>query len=574
MKKKKLNLGRIVKKAARGYKKKMEKETAKNVQMVPAQMVPQVIHIKEKEEIKEEKPKEEGISLVEKPGRMVMEKKEEEDLTRVNLKYALIPRGSSNPYAWVNIKWSVADSSLVYYVVEPKLDEREKKILNKIKDSLVEKLDIDFTTLKKGEAKEYLIGKFREMVALLAKPLSAQKQEQILYFIERDFIGMDKIEPIMQDPDIEDISCDGVGIPIYIYHRNPTIGSIRTNVKFDSGEELDIFVNKLAQRCGKSISIASPLLGGALPDGSRVQSTLGTDISRRGSNFTIRKFTKDPLTPVHMIKFKTMDEKILAYFWLLIEYGRSILVSGSTATGKTSLLNALSLFINPNLKVVSIEDTPELQLPLPHWLPQVARTPIAEIEGRKVGEVDLFDLLRESLRQRPDYLIVGEVRGKEAYVLFQQMATGHPALATIHANSIERLVNRLTTAPISLPANLLESLDIIIFLVRIKYKNTYVRKISNIYEIIGHDEKTNKPITNKVFTWNAGTNKFEAVNPSIIFKRISKQYGINENLLKSELARREKVLKWSAERDITDYRDFAKIIRLYYTRAEDLLSSI
>ncbi len=378
----------------------------------------------------------------------------------------------------------------------------------------------------------------------------------------------------MQDPDIEDISCDGVGIPVYIFHRNPLIGSIRSNVVFESAEELDTFVNKLSQRCGKTISIASPLVGASLPDGNRVQATLGTDIARRGSNFTIRKFTESPMTPVHLLKLKTLDSKLAAYLWLAIEYGRSILISGGVATGKTTALNALSLFIKPELKVVTIEDTPELRLPHPHWVPHVARQPIAQLEGREVGEVDLFDLLRESLRQRPDYLIVGEVRGREAYVLFQQIATGHASMSTIHADSFERLMDRLTTPPISLPPNLIEALDVIVFLVRIKYGNTYVRRISNVYEVIGYDRAKKIPLINEIFKWNPLTDKYAAVGDSVAIKKISEQYGITPAALQKELNDRAKIIDWMGERGIENYQDVAKIIRMYYTRPEQVLDVI
>ncbi len=361
---------------------------------------------------------------------------------------------------------------------------------------------------------------------------------------------------------------------MYVYHRNPVIGSVKTNIFFETGEELDIFVNKLSQRCGKSISVAQPLTGGTLPDGSRIQATLGTDIARKGSNFTIRKFSERPLTPVNLLNLKTLNTKIAAYLWFCVEYGRSILITGGVATGKTTLLNAMSLFIKPELKIVSIEDTAELVLPHPHWVPSVARLPMAEIGRKKVGEVDLFDLLKESLRQRPDYLIVGEVRGKEAYVLFQQIATGHSSLSTIHADSMERLIDRLTTPPISLPANLIEALDIIIFLVRIKYGQTYVRRIRSIFEILGFDKKKNFPIVNEVFKWNPTTDSYEEVNPSVVLKRISQQFGIKQEYLQHEISDRIKVLKWMVEKNIEDYRDVAKISKLYYTRSEELLEAI
>ncbi len=495
------------------------------------------------------------------------------NLRTINIFYDLI-KFDSKVFASVNIRWSDAHSSLIYQVIEPKLLPEEIKILNQIKTTLIEKLDIDFTTLRKEEARNYLVKRFEEMITPIIPEISEDKKKDFLYYIERDFIGLGKIEPLMKDPNLEDISCDGIGVPLYVYHRDPLIGSVKTNIFFETPEELDIFVNKLAQRCGKSISVAKPLVGGTLPDGSRIQTTLGTDIARKGSNFTIRKFTERPLTPINLLKLKTLDPRIAAYLWLCVEYGRSILITGGVATGKTTLLNGMSLFIKPELKIVSIEDTAELVLPHPHWVPSVARLPMVEMGRKKLGEVDLFDLLKESLRQRPDYLIVGEVRGKEAYVLFQQIATGHSSLSTIHADSMERLIDRLTTPPISLPANLIESLDVIIFLVRIKYGPMYVRRIRSIFEILGFNRKKNFPIVNEIFRWNPNNDSYEALNPSIVLKRISQQHGIKQEYLQQELSRRVKVLEWMVEKNIEDYRDVAKIAKLYYARPDELLEAI
>jgi flagellar protein FlaI len=572
-----IKMGRVFKKAVAGYRVIKADEERKRRSRMPSITIERVEAEKAAvTAVPVEAPKA-GAFPTPAPTIYRTQKQPEVDLTTVNIMYPLIPASpppGTRPFAAANIRWSAPDAALVYNLMEPELSQNEKDLLEKIKTSLVEKLDIDFTMLRKGEASEYLRRRFEEMLALMAAELTPERRAAMLYFIERDFIGLDKIEPFMQDPDIEDVSVDGVGIPIYVYHRNPVIGSVRTNVMFNTTDELDTFVHKLAQRCGKSISVASPLLGAALPDGSRVQATLATDIARRGSNFTIRKFTEIPLTPTHMMRFKTMDSKIGAYMWLAIEYGRSILISGGVATGKTSLLNALSLFIKPELKIVSIEDTPELKLPQPNWKAQVARQPIAEEEGRRIGEVDLFDLLRESLRQRPDYLIVGEVRGKEAFVLFQQIATGHASMSTIHADTMERLVDRLMTPPISLPGALLEALDVIIFLVRIKYGPAYVRRIANIYEVTGFDRANNMPITNEVFRWNPTTDKYDAVNPSVMLKKIAGQYGIPESSLQKELTQRAKVLDWFTQANLTDYRDIARVIKLYYTKPDDVLGAI
>jgi len=290
----------------------------------------------------------------------------------------------------------------------------------------------------------------------------------------------------MRDPLIEDISCTGISYPIYIFHRNPLIGEIKTNLQFNSDEELDNFVIKLSVRTGRIVSVANPLLDAALPNGARIQITFGKDISRRGSSFTIRKFTEDPFTPIDLLLYGTVDFNMLAYLWTLVEEGRSLLISGGTATGKTSFLNAISLFIKPEKKIISIEDTAELKLPHPNWLSEVARPGYGP---NRYGEVTMFDLLKAALRQRPDYIIVGEVRGEEAYILFQAMATGHAGLGTIHAESFEALMDRLLSPPINLPPSLLEVLDGVVFLKRLRYQGKYVRRVDKIYEILGFNKE-------------------------------------------------------------------------------------
>jgi len=490
------------------------------------------------------------------------------------LKYSLIPskpRKDESVFAYANIKWDDTSKRYIYMVVEPKLSPKLEKMLKRIKELLEERLDIDFSKLKKFEAKEYLNKQITELLEYFGFEITKSEKDVLRYYIERDFIGLGKIEPLMQDDQIEDISCDGVGIPIFVFHRDPKIGSVMTNVVFEDGNELDSFIIRMAQLCGKSISVASPLLDGALPDGSRLQATLATDIARRGSNFTIRKFTKNPLTPTHLLNYGTLDVRSLAYLWFVVDYGCSVLVCGGTASGKTTLLNVLSLFIKPDKKIVSIEDTAELRLPHPHWVPTVARTSIA---GEGIKEVDLFDLLKSSFRQRPDYIIVGEVRGKEAYILFQQMATGHPSLATIHAENITKLMDRLTSPPIDLPPGLIGSLDLIVFLQRMKYKDKFVRRMNEVIEMVRFDPGMHRPVVNTVFKWNSMNDTFENVGKSVMLKKIADRSGLTEREIKEELKRRMIVLAWLKENNILDYRDVHRVFNAYYTDPDGTISTM
>jgi flagellar protein FlaI len=506
---------------------------------------------------------------------------QEFDRTRLQLNYTLIPKRPGKDdrvYASAKIFWDEKNNHYEYELKEPEFTEKLKEVTLKVKNLLEQKLDVDFTKLKRFEAVGYLHKKVDDILGYYSFGLTKYEKDTMHYYMERDFIGIGKIEALMQDDNIEDISCDGIGIPIFIFHRNPKIGSVPTNITFESKEELDSFIMRMSQLCGKSLSVASPLVDGALPDGSRLQATLATDIARRGSNFTIRKFSQEPLTPVNLLSNNTIDVQQLAFLWLAVDYGRSVLVSGGTASGKTSLLNVLSLFIRPERKIISIEDTPELKLPHTHWIPTVARVPISmgrEVGGvSAIGEIDLFDLLKESVRQRPDYTIVGEVRGKEAYVLFQQMATGHPSLATIHAENELKLVDRLTTPPIELPAGLLANLDLIVFLMRGRYRDKHVRRVNEILEIIGVDPKTQKPITNQIFRWDPIRDKFEISNSSVTLKKIGDMNGLSEKQILYDLLRRMYVLHWMSRHNVTSYIDVFTVFSMYYAYPEKVLNMI
>jgi flagellar protein FlaI len=493
-----------------------------------------------------------------------------EEMRAIDIKYPLIPaepKPGEKVLAYVNIKWNQRIGSLVYNVIEPELTPRDKELVEHIKKDIEERLDVDFSKLGEIKAKEML----KKEVTTSMKEFTGvdpMKVPVIQYNIEKEIFGLGVIEPLMEDPEIEDISCDGVKIPLFIYHRNPKLGPLRTNLMFETTTDLDSFILKLAQKSGKSVSIADPLLDASLPDGSRVQCTMGTDIARRGSNFTIRKFTAYPLTPTHMLHYKTVDSLMLAYLWVAIENGKSILISGGTATGKTSLLNALSLFIRPELKILSIEDTPELRLPHVHWVPEVARSPLS-VKG-KIGEVTLFDLLKSSLRQRPDYLVVGEVRGKEAFVLFQQMATGHPSLATIHAASLTQLIDRLVTPPISLPPALIENVNIIVFLQRMKIKGKTSRRTSELLEIIGI--RGDRPVSAKIFEWSADNDEFIASGKSKILEEIARMTGLTEETIQAEILRRKHVLEWLKNNNVYDYKEVGRVVAEYYLSPETVIA--
>jgi len=494
-----------------------------------------------------------------------------------HLSYPLIPSKPAKGekvYARAEIFWDQKLNRYTYQVIEPEMTANIKNAMIKVKDLLEQKLDVSFSQMRTSEAREYIHQQVELILSYYGMNLSQVERDTLHYYMNRNFIGFGRVEPLMQDSQIEDISCDGIDIPIFVFHRNPVIGSLMTNIVYRDAGELDSFVVRLAQIAGKSVSVATPLVNGSLPDGSRIQATLATDIARRGSNFTVRKFTEKPLTPIHLINYGTVDVKTLAYLWLAVDFGKSVIVSGGTASGKTTMLNVISLFIRPEKKIVSIEDTPELKLPHPHWVPQVARSTVEIEEGRKFGEVDLFDLLKESLRQRPDYIIVGEVRGKEAYVLFQEMATGHPSLSTIHAENMPKLLDRLISPPISLPPSLVSSANIIVFLVGTRYRDRQVRRVNEILEITGTDEITKEPRTNQVFKWNPINDTFVISNPSMIMREIAAEAGMSEKQITDELERRMLLLNWMRAKNLTEYTDVNAVVNLYYNFPDRVISSI
>lgn len=488
----------------------------------------------------------------------------QQKLRQVTDNYPLITtrwHGARYVVATANITFNPVSNQLNYRIEEPPLDNRQRDLILKTIDLLQSRLEVDFSALKaKKEVYAFVDKKVNEIWEYLGVKLKPEEELKIKYYIFRDTIGLGKIEALMRDPNIEDISADGVGIPVFIFHRNPLYGEMSTNISFSTRQELDSFVMRLAQKSGKTVSVATPLLDATLPDNSRLQATFGTDIARKGSNFSIRKFFKAPLTVVDLMNYGTVNPLILAYLWFAVEEQQSVLVSGGTATGKTTFLNSISQFIHPTLKIVSIEDTAELMLPQVNWVPQIARSGYGP---KKYGEVSMFDLLKAALRQRPDYIIVGEVRGEEANVMFQAMATGHPSLSTIHADRMEAVIDRLTTRPISLPLALLEHLDIVLFLEKTKKAGKFTRRVSQVLEIVNYDRDANKLKTAEVFKWLPAEDEFISED-SYILARIAQRLGKTPGQIKEEIMRRAGVLRWMVENNIRGFKDVAHIIDMYY----------
>lgn len=471
----------------------------------------------------------------------------------------------NEPYAFVRILFDNKGHEYIYEVMEPNIEERE--IFDFLKNTLIKTLNINLEEFSSGKAREFLRKYVNKIIQDYSISLDDIQKEKIMYCILRDFLGYGKIDVLMKDPMIEDISCDTAGIPIYLYHRN--YENIRTNVIFESDAELDSFVIKLAQKCGRHISIARPLMDATMPDGSRIQAALSREVTSRGSTFTIRRFREEPFTPPDLVEYNTLSPEIAAYFWLAIENGASAIYVGGTASGKTTTLNALSLFIPPQMKIVSIEDTREINLPHPNWIASITRAGTSE--SGEESSIGMFDLLKSALRQRPEYILLGEIRGVEASVLFQAMATGHTVYSTMHADSIHSVVHRLEGEPINIPRIQLQSLDIVAIQALMKIKKKRVRKIQKVIEVIGMDPSTNEILTNEVFSWNPGESDFEYYGEGYLFDRIMEQRNLSERELLKEFEQRRDVIKWMREKGIKNYIDVGEIIAAYYKYPEEIL---
>jgi len=466
------------------------------------------------------------------------------------------------PHAYAAVVREPATQKMRYEVIEPTLREREKNQLREIKDLLVEEINVSLKDLEtKEKAKEYLENKVREIVQDYRMKVAEEAMDKLLYYIVRDFIGYGKIDPLMKDHMIEDISADGVNIPIYVWHRE--YESLPTNIIFKEADELNSFTIRLAYLARKHISVARPMLDAALPDGSRVQLTYGSEITRRGSTFTIRRFRVDPLTISDLISFNTLSSEVAAYFWYAIENRASILVAGGVAAGKTTTLNCLSMFIEPELKIVSVEDTAELNLPHENWIPSVVRPGFGSDEER-TGAITLFDLLKAAVRQRPDYIIVGEVRGEEAYTLFQAMATGHLGMSTVHAESVDAVFHRLESEPMNIPRALLTMIDIVMVQLRTEVDGKPARRALTVTEVMSLDPRTKDLLTNNVYRWNSKRDAFLYSGRSYALERNMKKMGLGENEVRAELHRRKTVLEWMVKNNIRRYTDVASVIREYY----------
>ncbi len=468
------------------------------------------------------------------------------------------------PFAFAVILENPETNSRLYYLVEPIPTESEQELLSTIVERMRGSIPYVGTPADKEKFLAKKVVEFLGGIGILFDPKLVHK---IAYFVSRSCLGLGEIDPLTKDPNIEDIGCNGLNAPLFLYHRK--YYNIPTNLTFTDAQRLNSFVISLVERTGKMISFGRPTVDGTLPDGSRLQATLGDEVTTRGSTFTIRKFAKEPFTPIHLIKYNTYSPEMLAYLWLMVENKKNLMFIGETACGKTSSLNAISLFIAPDAKIVSLEETRELTFYQENWIPNVTR----EVIGGEVP-ITLYDLLRQALRQRPEVLVVGEVRGQEGLTLFQAMSTGHTCYSTLHASAVEEAVNRLEGAPINVPHNMLASLDVACFQSIAYLGKRRVRRTNTIVEFTGLDPATGGLRINEVFKWDPSRDRYEQVGEFMIVREIMEARGWTHTELERELKDRVELLKYLADNDIVRYDEVAPVMRNFYANPEKLLKQI
>lgn len=473
------------------------------------------------------------------------------------------------PFAYINI---VEDpyGQVYYEVQEISLTQEENELYKEIRDHLIweikplTSLDIDIADEIRRTAKRII----REFQIRFTRTPSLS-WSKIMYYIERDIIGYGLLDPIFRDRHIEDISCNGPGKPVYVWHRK--YESIPTNIDFPTAEELDEYIIKLAHMAGKHISVAYPVLDTILPGGHRLAATFKKEVSTAGSTFTIRKFSESPITVVDMMLYKTISPELAAYFWLAMDYKLTTLVLGVTGAGKTSTLNAMATLLRPTYKIVTIEDTPELKLPHENWVQLVSRPSYI---GSSVGEVSLFHLIKLALRYRPDVIIVGEVRGEEAYVLFQAIATGHSGITTLHAENIDAAVKRLASPPMNIPPSYIPLVNIALVIRRVQVRDERgrvrpARRITNVWEIRGYEDYV------EIAKWNPIEDTITLdLGKSVVLKKIQELTGQSEEMILDEIERRMKVLQWLADNKLSEYRWVARTVYRYYMSPQTILKEI
>lgn len=454
--------------------------------------------------------------------------------------------------------------SMCYFINEIKLTEAEEVIFQKLLEIICREIEppgqgIDVRTHIQNESLR-LAKKYG-----LLKKIPTESWPRIMYYINRELVGLGPIHVIMNDRMIEDVSVNGLYMPVYVWHRK--YESIPTNLIFNDEETLDNLIIKLTHLSQKHISTAFPVLDAMLPGKDRLAATFKREVSPKGGTFTIRRFREEPFSIVDLIELKTLDERIAAYFWLLIENRMTVAVIGGTGAGKTSTLNALASLIKPTMKIVTVEEIPEINLVHDNWVQLVSRESYG-LGSEKIGEIGLFDLVKMSLRYRPDYIIVGEIRGEEAFVLFQALATGHGGMTTLHAESIEYAIKRLTSPPMNVAPAYVPLINVSAMQERVPLSKavtgmSFGRRIRSVVEIGDIDNYLS------VALWNPVNDVYDCeFENSVMLRRIAMRHGITLQETLVELEKRAEFLRELKAKGIRNNVQVSKMITSYYLNSQ------
>jgi len=472
------------------------------------------------------------------------------------------------PFVHVAIAQNPSTGEFKYILDELQLDILERNVYDRILEILLAEIgspreEIEDPRVFFANEAEKIVNKYRISLGWLPDV----SWSKILYHAQRNLVGFGRIDALMRDQNIEDISCDGIRKPVYVWHRK--YENLETNLVFDDDEELDDAVVKLVHMAGKHVSSAFPIVDASLPGKHRLAVCYRREVTPFGTAFTIRKFREDPYSIIDLINLGTLSEKMAAYFWTCLENRASVMVLGGTASGKTTLLNALACLIKPGSKIITIEETAELNLPLENWVSLIARRSYGLGESQS-GEVTLFDLVKTSMRHRPDILVVGEIRGNEAYVLFQALATGHGGMATMHAENIDSAVKRLIQKPMDIAPAYMPLMNIVLTIQRVHLPKSKTGEMKAFRRIISVDEIADYEDYRSIFSWRAAEDTFSSsLKNGNMLPAIAERRGFSWNELLEEMERRENVLRWMRTRNIRSYKDVAGIITEYYSRPRE-----
>lgn len=456
-----------------------------------------------------------------------------------------------------------------YVVIEPHLEKDEVNKYNLVVEKVLEKGLRKAAPVSKEKLKQSLLSLFDETVKVgtvekklfgsPAIPVTKEQYDKFGYLIVRDIIDSGPVEATMRDPYLEDVHCVGLN-QVSLVHK--MFGNIKANIRFDSKQSLDNWLRTMSERIGRPIGDATPIAGGTLPGGSRIAIAYSDDISRRGSSFTVRKFSKTPLSITQLIKWGTMSSQEAAYLWLCLENGMSVFMCGETASGKTAALNAALVFIDPKAKIYSAEDATEVTPPHDVWQQLVTKE-----DGHEESQVHMFTLLKAALRSRPNYIIVGEIRGVEGAVAFQAMQTGHPVMSTFHASSVKKMIQRFIGNPINVPVTFIDNLNVCVVLHSMYREGMLIRRIAAIEELEGYYEEAGGVVTRAVFEWNPSTDRhdFRGLNNSYILEeKIARRQGYRDKReIYDELTIRARLLDAMVQHEIFDFMETFELVKAY-----------